>query len=124
MRSRIDAGRGSPACRRIFSAVVDASELPAEFPVTAGLAYLNAGTDGPLPAAAAQAARAELDRELHDGRSKAHFERRTELTDALRAEYASLLGCDAHELALTTSTTEGIALTIDGLRLARGSEIV
>jgi selenocysteine lyase/cysteine desulfurase len=103
---------------------VDASELRAQFPVTAGLAYLNAGTDGPLPAAAALAAHAELERELCEGRAKAHFERRTELTDALRAQYATLLGCDAHELALTTCTTEGIALTIGGLELARGDEIL
>jgi len=110
--------------RGIFSPVVDASELRGEFPVTARVAYLNAGTDGPLPAAAGEAARAELERELSEGRAKAHFERRTELTDALRAAYAAVLGCDAHEVALTTCTTEGIAQTIGGLELARGSEIL
>jgi selenocysteine lyase/cysteine desulfurase len=103
---------------------VDASELRAQFPVTSGLAYLNAGTDGPLPGAAAQAAAAELERELLEGRAKAHFERRGELTAALRAQYAAVLRCEPAELALTTCTTEGIALTISGLELERGSEIL
>ena len=103
---------------------VDPSSLRACFPVTARLAYLNAGTDGPLPSVAVEAARSELERELSDGRAKAHFERRTELTDALRVAYAGALGCDSSELALTTCTTEGIALTVAGLELAAGSEIL
>ncbi len=110
--------------RQIFSAVVDFSRLRDCYPITSRLAYLNAGTDGPLPSVAVQAAHAELERELHDGRAKAHFERRTELTDALRLAYAGALGCDATEVALTTCTTEGMALTIAGLELAAGSEIL
>jgi selenocysteine lyase/cysteine desulfurase len=103
---------------------VDASELRGQFPVTTALAYLNAGTDGPLPAAAVLAAREELERELQEGRAKAHFERRSELTTALRGEYAAVLACDAEEVALTTCTTEGIALTIAGLQLDPGEEIL
>jgi selenocysteine lyase/cysteine desulfurase len=103
---------------------VDVTDLRARFPVLDRVAYLNAGTDGPLPSAARDAAAAELDRELRDGRSKAHFERRTELTDALRAAYADLLACPAEDVALTTSTTEGIAQTITGLSLPSGGEIV
>ena len=110
--------------RRIFSPVVTVSELRSAFPVLDRLAYLNAGTDGPLASAARAAATAELDRELADGRSQAHFERRTELTDRLRGAYAGLLGCDTADLALTTSTTEGIAQVLGGLRLGAGSEIV
>ncbi|HYM54080.1 MAG TPA: aminotransferase class V-fold PLP-dependent enzyme [Solirubrobacteraceae bacterium] len=98
--------------------------LRAQFPVLGRVAYLNAGTDGPLPAQAAAAAAAELDRELRDGRTMAHFERRTELNDALRAAYSRALGCDAADVALTTCTTEGIAQTIDGLELGPGDEIL
>jgi len=103
---------------------VDASFLRDCFPVTVRFAYLNAGTDGPLPAVAAEAARAELERELAEGRAKEHFERRSELNSALRVAYAGALGCDADEVALTTCTTEGIAHTIGGLALERGSEIL
>jgi selenocysteine lyase/cysteine desulfurase len=103
---------------------VDFSALRAEFPVLRRLAYLNAGTDGPLPARAVQAAADELHREADDGRSQAHFERRHELSDELRSAYAAALGCQPVDLALTTSTSEGIAQTIDGLSLGQGDEIV
>ncbi len=102
----------------------DAAALRAQFPVLAKSAYLNAGTDGPLPAAALGAARETLAREAEDGRTHAHFERRGELSGELRTVYASILGCAAEDIALTTCTSEGLAIVIDGLRLARGDEIV
>lgn len=88
------------------------------------LAYLNAGTDGPLSSRAAAAARREMERELAEGRTKAHFARRTELNDTLRVSYAAVLGCETADVALTTCTTEGMAQVIDGLRLGRGDEIL
>jgi selenocysteine lyase/cysteine desulfurase len=100
------------------------SELRAEFPVLSRFAYLNAGTDGPLPAAAARAAEVELRREVQEGRWQRHFERRLELTGALRSSYASALGCEQQDLALTTCTSEGISLTIAGLELGPGDEIL
>jgi len=103
---------------------VDASALRAQFPVLLRAAYLNAGTDGPLPAAAAQAAAQELTREAAEGRTLSHFERRGELGEALRGAYASLLGCTAEDLALTTCTSEGLSLVIEGLQLGPGEEIL
>jgi selenocysteine lyase/cysteine desulfurase len=103
---------------------VDFSALRAEFPVCSRLAYLNAGTDGPLPAPAVEAAAQELRAEAEDGRSQAHFDRRRELSRELRSAYATSLGCQPADLALTTCTSEGIAQTIDGLTLERGEEIV
>ena len=101
-----------------------ASELRAEFPVLRRLAYLNAGTDGPLPAAAVDAAAQELAREAQDGRTRAHFERRVELNEQLRTAYAAALGCRPQELALTTCTSEGLAQVIGGLALGAGDEIL
>ena len=43
---------------------------------------------------------------------------------SLRTAYASLLGCAAEDIALTTCTTEGLALVLGGLRLAPGDEIL
>jgi L-cysteine/cystine lyase len=103
---------------------MDAAGLRSEFPVLARAAYLNAGTDGPLPAGAAAAAGAELERELADGRAMAHFERRAELAGRLRAAYAVALGADAHDVALTTCTTEGMAHVVGGLELAPDDEIL
>ncbi len=88
------------------------------------LAYLNAGTDGPLPAAAVAAAGRELERELTDGRAMAHFERTSELKDGLRARYADLLGAEPADVCLTTCTTEGMAQVIVGLELGEGDEIL
>jgi selenocysteine lyase/cysteine desulfurase len=108
----------------VFSRFVNLPGLRAEFPVLSGLAYLNAGTDGPLPARAVRAAGEELRREAEQGRAPAHFERRAELSGELRALYAAALGCDPADLALTTSTSEGIAQVIGGLELGPGDEIV
>jgi selenocysteine lyase/cysteine desulfurase len=103
---------------------VDHSALRAEFPVLRTKAYLNAGTDGPLPAGAVAAVAAELEREANDGRAAAHFKRRGELAGELRREYAELLGCAPAELALTSCTSEGIAQVVSGLELSPGDEIL
>ncbi|HEY2282394.1 MAG TPA: aminotransferase class V-fold PLP-dependent enzyme [Solirubrobacteraceae bacterium] len=100
------------------------NDLRDEFPVLSRLAYLNAGTDGPLPESAVRAAAEELAREAGEGRAMAHFERRTELGGELRGAYAAALGCDPQEVALTTCTSEGIAQVIGGLDLDSGDEIL
>jgi selenocysteine lyase/cysteine desulfurase len=92
--------------------------------VLARLAYLNAGTDGPLAAKAVSAGAQELAREAEEGRAQAHFERRRQLADELRATYATALGCVGADVAITTCTSEGLAQTIGGLELRRGDEIV
>jgi len=103
---------------------VDWTALRAEFPVLARHAYLNAGTDGPLPARAARAAADELEREAGEGRAMSHFMRRFELASKLRSSYAAALGCDPADVALTSCTSEGIAQTVSGLELGPGDEII
>ena len=103
---------------------MDLPGLRDEFPVLGRLAYLNAGTDGPLPAAAVRAGAQELEREALQGRAGSHFERRLQLNKQLRTAYAATLGCAPRELALTTCTSEGIAQVIGGLELGAGDEIV
>ena len=103
---------------------MDVQALRAQFPVLERVAYLNSGTDGPLPAAAVAAAREELAHAERAGRLTAHFERRLELQDELRGAYARLLGAPADELALTTSTSDGLGRVIAGLGLGPGDEIV
>jgi selenocysteine lyase/cysteine desulfurase len=98
--------------------------LRSEYPVLERVAYLNAGTDGPLAAAAVRSAQLELESELGDGRIPAHFERRFELQGELRAAYARVLHCDPGDVALTTSTSEGIGAVMAGLDLGAGDEIV
>jgi selenocysteine lyase/cysteine desulfurase len=109
---------------RVFSRFVSLLGLREEFPVLGAVAYLNAGTDGPLPARAAQASAGELERELRDGRAMAHHERKSELNAELRRCYATALGADPADVALTTCTSEGMAQVIAGLDFSRGDEIV
>jgi selenocysteine lyase/cysteine desulfurase len=108
----------------LFSPIVEASGLRNQFPVLARTAYLNAGTDGPLPERAVAAARAELERELAEGRSTAHFERKSELTAAVREAYARALRSDPSDVALTTCTTEGMGQVVMGLDLRPGDELL
>ena len=90
----------------------------AEFPVLARLAFLNAGTDGPLPARALEAAGAELERQVRDGRPPSHFDRREELRTRSAPATPARLGCRAGDVALTTSTSEGVARRSAGWRWA------
>ena len=106
------------------TAPLDPAALRERFPVLGRLAYLNAGTDGPLPALAVRASSEELQREAENGRTHRHFERRKELSHSLRTAYASILGCPAEDIALTTCTSEGLALVLEGLQLAPGEEIL
>lgn len=100
-------------------------DLRSQFPVLERLAYLNAGSVGPIPQAAADAAHAELRAALHEGRAgTAHFERALALAERLRARIAGLLGCDAWEVALTGATTDGVNAVIGGLELGPGDEVL
>jgi L-cysteine/cystine lyase len=99
--------------------------LRAQFPILAETAYLNAGTNGPLPTAALAAATRQLQHEATVGRGGVpHFLGREQLADALRGGYAACVGCAPADLALTTSTTEGIGRVLLALDLHAGDEIV
>jgi L-cysteine/cystine lyase len=99
-------------------------DLRDHFPVLAHTAYLNAGTDGPLPRAAAEAAHAEIADQAEQGRTYAHFERRRELLEGLRAAYATAMGAEPAEVAVMASTTDGMGAVIAGLDLGPGDEVV
>lgn len=99
--------------------------LRAEFPVLERVAYLNAGTDGPVPQRAAAAAAASIAAQADSGRSgKAHFESVMQVREDLRRRAAWLMGCPHGAIALTHSTTDGMNLVLRGLRLGRGDEVV
>jgi L-cysteine/cystine lyase len=85
-------------------------------------AFLNAGSDGPVPRRAIEAVRDEVERQAVEGRHAAYFTRGGELRQGQRAAYAALLGCPPDELSLTTCTTEGIATVAAGF--GRGDTIL
>jgi selenocysteine lyase/cysteine desulfurase len=100
-------------------------DLRAEFPVLERLAYLNAGTNGPVPRRALAAAEASLRRQSEEGRSSTEFfEELQDRADALRARIARLLGADAAEVALNDSTTGGVNAVLHALDLRAGDELL
>jgi selenocysteine lyase/cysteine desulfurase len=105
---------------------MDWTAFRAEFPVLDRVAYLNAGTDGPVPRRGYEAAAERLRLELEEGRSGAeYFEGLKALATDLRARLAGFLGCDAGEVALTRSTTDGVSTALWAMRwLGRGDEVL
>ncbi len=104
---------------------MDPAAFRAEFPGLDGIAYLNAGTDGPIPRRSAEAAAAQLRAETERGRSGAvHMEPLGAMKAGVRRHLAEALGCDVGELALTHSTTDGMNTVVSGLGLGRGDEVL
>jgi L-cysteine/cystine lyase len=100
-------------------------EARAQFPVLQRLAYLQAGSCGPLARATSEAMAAEAERDLHDGRSgAAYIERVLALRDELRATLAALVSVAREQVALTSSTTDGCNLVLEGLDLCPDDEVV
>jgi L-cysteine/cystine lyase len=88
----------------------------AALPATGAGIHLDAATAGPLPAEVAAAMDAVSGRELATGRSgPAREEELAERRDEARAAIAALVGGDLERIALTRSTTDGLAAGVLGL---------
>ncbi len=105
--------------------MTEAAEFRAQFPVFERRAYLNAGTEGPLPRQAADVVRERIDSEVSLGRCGTDYMTGVkELAAALRQRYARVLTCDPADVALTGSTTDGCNTVLSGLDLRPGDEVV
>jgi len=103
---------------------VDPVKFREQFPVLERLAYLNAGTCGPLPGPAVDVATKVLQEATRSGRSAMYFQQMLALATQRRAAYAALLNAQADDVALTTSTSEGIVRVLAGMELEPGDEIL
>jgi L-cysteine/cystine lyase len=104
---------------------MDLSAVRAELPVLERYAYLNAGTNGPLPRRTADAMARALERDLYEGRSsKAYFESMLAGREKLREALARFLHTPAESVALASSTTEGCNVVLTGLGIGLGDEVV
>ncbi len=103
---------------------MDAVKLRAQFPVLEQIAYLNAGTCGPLPGPAVGVATKVLEECARSGRAGMYFDQMRALSTQRRAAYAALLNADARDIALTGSTSEGIVRVLAGMDLSPGDEIL
>jgi len=75
------------------------AEARALFPVLDQLAYLNAGTFGPVARVTANAVRNQLDDELEHGRfGKEYFERMLGLRAGVRSSLAGLVGVSPEQV--------------------------
>jgi L-cysteine/cystine lyase len=100
-------------------------EARAQFPVLERVAYLNAGSIGPLPRAVVGAMQARLERDLVEGRAgTAYIEEVVEMRERLRGALAAVLETETELVALTDSTTRGCQVVVAGLGLGTGDEIV
>ena len=102
-------------------------ELRSQFPVLERMAYLNAGSVGPVPrAAAARRREAELASQLENGRGGKAYVRAacSTLSDRLRGRVAAVLGCDSGEVALTGATTDGVNAVLAASICSPGDEVL
>ncbi len=101
------------------------NDLRAEFPVFEQLSYLNAGSNGPVPRRALEAAERSMRHQATAGRGdRAAFEENGRRIDELRERISTLFGCASAEVALTGSTTDGVNAVLIALDLAEGDEVL
>jgi L-cysteine/cystine lyase len=103
---------------------VDVAAFRAQFPVCERLAYLNAGTCGPLPAPAVTVQSRVLEECARSGRAGMYYEQSKALAKQRRAAYGALLNAEPDDVALTTATSEGIVRVLAGLALEPGDEVL
>ena len=95
------------------------------YPVLERLAYLNAGSVGPLARATVEAIERGRRRDLEEGRAgRAYFEGMLAARERVRALLAAEVGVPAENVALTHATTEGCNIVLAGLDLVPDDEIV
>jgi selenocysteine lyase/cysteine desulfurase len=100
-------------------------EARALFPALEHIAYLNAGSMGPLATPTAETMQEEVRRQLVEGRGGLpFFERMVELRQEVRARLAELLSVPPENVTLATSTTEACNIVLLGLELGPADEIV
>jgi L-cysteine/cystine lyase len=104
---------------------VNREEARAAFPVLERVAYLNAGSFGPLARGTVDAMQERLRLDLEEGRGGGgFFDQAMAVRDGIRERLAGLVAVASANIALTTSTTRGCNIAIAGLRLQPGDEVV
>jgi L-cysteine/cystine lyase len=89
------------------------------------VAYLQAGSTGPLARPTAKAMQEEDERALAEGRSgQAYIDRVLALRMELREELGRLVNVDSAHIALTSSTTDGCNLVLSGLELGPDDQVI
>ena len=100
-------------------------EARAQFPVLERLAYLNAGSMGPIARATTEAMAERQRADLERGRGgKPYIDEVLALREQARAALAGVVHVDPAYVALTTSTTGGCNIVLAGFDLGPEDEVV
>jgi L-cysteine/cystine lyase len=101
------------------------AEARAAYPVLERVAYLNAGTFGPLARATAEAVAERRAFDVERGRAgKEYFEAMLEARERVRGLLAGLIGVEVERVALTRATTDACNIAVAGLGLGPEDEVV
>ena len=99
--------------------------LRAQLPALAATGYFNTGTNGPLSLVGQKALVEAATQELEVGRIvPGLYEANGTRNRRVAGVIASILGADADEIALSHSTSEGMAAVLTGATWHRGDEVV
>lgn len=101
------------------------SEIRAQLPAVHAKAYLNTGTNGPLPRVAAEAMAEAARVEYEEGRiAMSGWMTKMALKPVAREALAKAYNVKDSEIALTQLTTEGMNIMIHGVDWQRGDEAI
>ena len=104
---------------------VDWSEIRSRFPVTERCVYLNTGWSGPSAREVVDTMARRAEREAFDGPTMPDVRHeKALLVRETRAAFAGLIGATADDIALMSTTTEGVNLVLRGLGLGAGDEVL
>jgi selenocysteine lyase/cysteine desulfurase len=93
-----------------------------EFPITAEYTYLNAATQGPLPASTCRAIEQATLRAQYPETRRGHVDR--PIVEVARERLARLLGVAEDDLAFTPNTTHGLNICARGIDWRPGDNVV
>lgn len=101
------------------------STLRAMLPAVDATGYFNAGTFGPMPSVALEAATSVLQREVGEGRIRpSGYAENRERNRRVAALASEIFGAGEDEIALTHSAGEGLNTALGGIEWRRGDEVV
>jgi L-cysteine/cystine lyase len=104
---------------------VNFDQARAQFPVLEHLAFLNAGSMGPLSRRTLEAMAAREQSDVERGRAgKPYIDEMLALRDDARTALAGVIHVDPTNVALTGSTTESCNIVVAGLDLGPDDEVV
>ena len=103
----------------------DINEIRDNLPGVTDTVYLNTGTCGPLPQHVYDLMEAEMRTDLTKARIDSdHFPKIMRSRTKVREVVAAAVGADPSEIAVTSSTTDGMMQTIVGYRWQPGDELL